>query len=246
MNNHEAKLILQAYRPGGQDASDPFFTDALEQARQDPELQKWFAEENVLNARLQARLETALPVPRGLKAELLALRKTIRPTPWWFQPMKLAAAAVIVLSLGAMFLLLPHKPTQLNSFREAMASQSAQVQDHVVYESHDLANIQQWLQSRNLDSHFNLPAALQSGTPQGCKVINWNGHQATMICFFVNGKHMDLFVMDQTGLPNFPQSGTPEFAAADGLMTAMWTDGKKVYLLTGENKEILQEVLQPS
>src|SRR5258706_136048 len=40
MNNQEAKLILQAYRCGGQDASDPLFAEALEQARRDPELAK--------------------------------------------------------------------------------------------------------------------------------------------------------------------------------------------------------------
>ena len=44
MNNQEAKLILQAYRPGGRDTFDPLFAEALEQARRDPELQKWFAE----------------------------------------------------------------------------------------------------------------------------------------------------------------------------------------------------------
>jgi len=98
MNNQEARLILQAYRPGGEDASDPLFAEALEQARRDPELQKWFAEQNALEARLQTRLERAIPVPRGLKSDLLALRKISR-VPWWFQPMKLAAAAVVVLLL---------------------------------------------------------------------------------------------------------------------------------------------------
>src|SRR5579871_3009993 len=101
MNNQEAKLILQAYRPGGEDASDPLFAEALEQARRDPELQKWFAEQIALETHLKARLETAIPVPRGLKSDLLALRKTSRPAPWWWwlQPMRLAAAAAVVLLL---------------------------------------------------------------------------------------------------------------------------------------------------
>ncbi len=246
MNNQEAKLILQAYRADGQDAADPFFAEALEQARRDPELQKWFAEENALNTRVQARLETAIPVPSGLKANLLALRKTVRPVPWWFQPMKLAAAAVILLSLGAALLLLSQRPTPLASFREAMARSSAQMQDHIVLESHDFGKIQQWLQSRNMDTNFNLPAALQAGIPQGCRTVDWNGHKATMICFFVNGNHMDLFVMDRTGLPDFPENGAPQFAQAGGLMTVTWANGGKVYLLTGQSKELLQKVLQPT
>ena len=244
MNNQEAKLILQAYRPNGQDASDPFFGEALEQSQRDPELQKWFAEEMALNSRLQTRLEGAIPIPPGLKSDLLALQKTVRPTPWWFQPMKLAAAAVILVSLGAIFLLLPQKPTQLASFRETMAQSSAQTQEHVVFESHDIAKIQQWLQSRNMGTNFDLPAALQAGTAQGCRVVDWNGHQATMICFMVNGEHMDLFVMDRAGLPAFPDNGATQFASANGVMTAMWANGGKVYLLTGRDKELLQKVLQ--
>ena len=244
MNNQEAKLILQAYRPNGADASAPFFAEALEQSRRDPELQKWFAEEMLLNTRLQARLENAIPIPSGLKADLLALRKTVRPTPWWFQPMKLAAAAVILVSLGAIFLLLSRNPTQVASFRDAMARSSTETQEHVVFESHDIAKIQQWLQSKDMETNFDLPAALQAGVAQGCRMVNWNGHQATMICFMVNGEHMDLFVMDRAGLPGFPESGSPQFASANGVMTAMWADGGKVYLLTGQNRELLQKVLQ--
>jgi hypothetical protein len=76
--------------------------------------------------------------------------------------------------------------------------------------------------------------------------VNWNGHQATMICFLLqDGKHLDLFVMDRAGLPDFPENGAPQFAQAGGLMTAMWASSQKVYLLTGQNKELLQKVLQP-
>ena len=243
MNNQEAKLILQAYRADGQDAANPFFAEALEQARHDPELQKWFAEENALNARLQVRLETAIPVPAGLKADLLALRKTARPIPWWFQPMKLAAAAVILLSLGAMLFLLLQKSAPLASFRETMARSSAQTQEHVAFESHDFGKIRQWLQNRHMDTNFDLPVMLQAGVPQGCRTVDWNGRKATMICLFVNGEHMDLFVMDRTGLPDFPENSTPQFAKAGGLMTATWETGQKVYLLTGQSKELLQKAL---
>src|SRR5271168_992124 len=108
MNNQEAKLILQAYRPGGRDASDPLFAEALEQARRDPELQKWFIEEQALDSQIQSKLRPAVAVPRHLKSNLLALRKITRPVPWWFQPMKLAAAAAVVLLLGlSAYLLLP-------------------------------------------------------------------------------------------------------------------------------------------
>jgi len=245
MNNQEAKLILQAYRPGGEDASEPLFAEALEQARRDPELQKWLAEQNALEARLQARLETAIPVPRGLKSDLLALRKISRPAPWWFPPMKLAIAAAAVLLLGlAVLFLPPQKQTQLASFRETMARYSAQTQEHIVFESHDMAKIQQWLQGRGIETNFDLPAALPGRSMQGCRVVDWNGRRATMICFMFNGEHMDLFVMDRAGLPGLPDTSAPQYAKAGDLMTATWSKGDKIYLLTGENKELLQKVLQ--
>jgi hypothetical protein len=246
MNNQEARLILQAYRCGGQDASDPLFAEALEQARLDPELQKWFAEENALDARIQTSLQTAVPVPRELKSNLLAMGKIVRPTPpRWFQPMKLAAAAAVLLLLGlAAFLFSTHKPAQLASFRETMARYSMQQQGHVAYESHDVAKIQQWLQDRGMESNFELPAALHSGPAQGCRVVDWNGRKATMLCFVLDGEHLDLFVMDRAGLPDLPEGGAPRFADANGLMTATWVKGDKVYLLTGDKKKFLQKLLQ--
>jgi hypothetical protein len=44
MNIEEAKLILSAYRPDGQDAGDPQFQEALELTKQNPDLARWFAE----------------------------------------------------------------------------------------------------------------------------------------------------------------------------------------------------------
>jgi len=246
MNNQEAKLILQAYRPNGQDASEPFFAEALEQAHHDPELQKWFAEEMLINARVQARLETAIPVPATLKSELLALRKTVSQTPWWYQPMKLAASVFAVALLGLGLLLATKKPSQLASFRETMAQRSALMQEHIVFQSHDIVQIKQWLQGQNMATNFDLPTLLQGGTPQGCRLVDWNGHKATMICFMLNGQHMDLFVINRDSLPNFPENGAPQFAEANGLMTATWASGGKVYLLTGGSKELLQKVLQPT
>ncbi len=74
MNNQEAKLILQACRPGGQDASDPMFAEALEQVRGDPELQQWFADQCAYDARIGSKLKEAIPIPPDLKASLLAQR----------------------------------------------------------------------------------------------------------------------------------------------------------------------------
>ena len=43
MNRDEAMFILSAYRPGGADAHDAQFAEALDLAKQDAELAAWFA-----------------------------------------------------------------------------------------------------------------------------------------------------------------------------------------------------------
>jgi uncharacterized membrane protein YbaN (DUF454 family) len=247
MNNQEAKLILQAYRPGGRDALDPFFAEALEQGRRDPELQKWFTEEQALDSQIQSKLRQAVAIPPDLKANLLALRKVIRPAPWWFQPMKLAAAAAVVLLLGlAAFFLLPQKPAQLASFREKMTRYSMQVQGHITFASPDFTKIQQWLQEQGVDANFELPGGLQGKPAHGCRVVDWNGQKATMICFVLDdGEHVDFFVMDRAGLPGMPENGGPQFASANGLMTVTWAKDDKVYLMTGNgDKKSFQNLLQ--
>ena len=247
MNNQEAKLILQAYRPGGADAVDPMFAEALEQSRRDPELLKWFAEEQALDAQIQSKLRLAVTVPRDLKANLLVLRKITRPIPWWVGLMKMATAATVVLLLGIIpFLWLTQKPAQLGLFREKMTRYSMQEHGHITFESPDIARIQGWLQNRGVDGNFELPGGLQGKPAEGCRVIDWNGQKATMICFVLDsGEHVDFFIMDRAGLPRLPENGPPQFASANGLMTVTWVKGGKVYLLTGNgDKTFFQKLLQ--
>jgi len=246
MNNQEAKLILQAYRPGGRDAFAPFFAEALEQARRDPELQKWFAEEQAFDSQFQSKLRLAVAIPPDLKANLLALRKVIRPAPWWLQTMKLDAVAAVVLLVLAAFFFLLQKPTQLALFREKMIRYSMQVQGHIAFESPDITKIQQWLQDRGVDANFELPGGLQGKPAHGCRVVYWNGQKATMICFVLDdGKHVDFFVMDRAGLSGLPENGAPQFAFANGSTTVTWAKDDKVYLLIGNgDKRFFQNLLQ--
>jgi hypothetical protein len=245
MNNQEAKLILRAYRPEGGDATDPMFAEALEQARRDPELHKWLAAETALDAQVQARLRTAIPVPRDLKSNLLAQRKIVRPAPWWFQPMKLAAAAAVLLAGILAFLLLSQKPAPLASFRETMARYSTRGKGHVVFESHDIAKVRQWLQDRAISASFELPAALPPGSTHGCRVVDWNGRKATMLCFVLDdGEHLDLFVVEHAGLPDVPENSAPQYAQEGGLATAAWSKNGKIYLLTASDKKQLQKLLE--
>ena len=66
MDNREAKFILNAYRPNGQDADDPRFSEALEQVRRDPMLERWFSESIAFDTVMTEKLR-AIEVPPDLR-----------------------------------------------------------------------------------------------------------------------------------------------------------------------------------
>lgn len=83
MTNHEAKFILSAYRPGGQDACEPMFEEALEQVRRDPELAAWFREERRFDESVSAALVQAVPIPSDLLSRIQAGGRVSEPGRGW-------------------------------------------------------------------------------------------------------------------------------------------------------------------
>jgi len=246
MNNQEAKLILQAYRLGGQDAADPQFQEALEQLKRDPELADWFAHERIIETRVQAKIKDAVKPPPYLKAHLLALGKTARPVAWWRQPLWLAAAAsMVLLGIVATIWWSRLSGQEFASFRQAMVQNAMQTTNHVSFETHDLTKVQQWLQDHDMNANFDLPAALRGNSTEGCRVVDWRGRKVTMICYVFNGKdHLDLFVFDSTRFGGFTPSQTLTFAQTEGCMTASWSRGNKTYLLaTSGGEAVLRKYL---
>ena len=248
MNNQEAKLILQAYRLGGQDAADPQFQEALEQLKRDPELARLSLP---LGSGLSRRMSkpksrTQSKPPSHLKAHLLALGRISRPAVWWRRPIWLAAAASVVL-LGVVATIWKSRSSaqEFPAFRQAMVQNAMQTTDHVSFETHDLTKIQQWLQDRDMNTNFDLPASLRGNSAEGCRVVDWRGRKLTMICFVFNGKdHLDLFVFDSTRFGSFTPSQTLKFAQTEGFMTATWTRGNRTYLLaTSGGEAVLRKYL---
>ena len=249
MNNSEARLILQAYRPGGEDASDSMMAAALEQDGQDPDLQKWLANEQALDDRIQSHLRTALPVPVDLKANLLALSKMAPTQSRWRQPAWLAAAAAVALLLGLSAVWLrPADSRQLDSFRRAMVGYSQQTHDHVAFKASDAVQIRQWLRRQDMKADFILPSGLRGLAANGCRVVEWQGRKAALICFTLpGGQHLDFFVLEGPGVPGLAAGGAPQYAQAGAEMTATWSQGARVYLLAGGgDKQLLASLLRDS
>jgi len=245
MNNEEAKLILQAYRPGGQDAHDPRFREALEQAQRDPELARWFANEQALDSRINAKLKTAIAPPANLKSQLLAQRKILRPVAWWRQPVwQLAAAACLALLLTvAAIWLKTARASGFAQYRSEMAEFAGLKLDRLDLMTRDVAEVRRWLVQQNSNGDFVVPAGLDGRPSVGCRLLEWKGRKVSLVCFELQNRQIaHLLVVDRDAFRNAPAE-SPVFNQVGEVATVSWSRGNKTYLMAskgGTEQELLK------
>jgi hypothetical protein len=240
MDNREARFILEAYRPGGQDAGDPYFTGALEQARRDPELAKWFEVERALDAAIAAKVQLS-PVPVTLKADILAGRKVVAVAPFWQRRTLWAAAAALIalLSLAVLWQLrIAAGRPQFAAFHADM-SQFLNHIERLDFQNEDMAKIRHWLASHEAHTEIVLPPRLEGQPGVGCRVLEWQGHKVSLVCYYLrpeDGRRIDelhLLVIDRDELRDAPPADAPLFATAGKWETASWSDDRHAYILAG-------------
>ena len=245
MNKQEAKFILQAYRPGGEDAADPQFAEALEVARQTPELTQWLSEETALDEALGRKLQDT-PVPEDLKEKILVSRKLIQVTPRWRQPAWLAAAASVALMLGLLVSLQsPAKPGQeFTDYRQSMIEFAQHRMDGLDYKSETIPDIRQWLANRSIHGGFVAPASLAGLPAKGCRLLQWNDQQVALICFSTDAEPVHLYVLDYNEMQGVPPSEQPDVRTLGDWQTTGWSQGGKVYLAASRgNSKLMRNLL---
>src|SRR5947209_7072 len=101
MNSRQAKEILMRCRPDGSDPADPELAEAVEFARRDPELARWFERHCAFQNAVRDQLKQ-IPIPPDLKEKVLAGYPEASTVVWWRRPVfqALAAAADITLLIG--------------------------------------------------------------------------------------------------------------------------------------------------
>jgi len=238
MNREEAQFILHVYRPNGEDAHDPQFEEALALVRNDPELARWFAREQALDAAIAGRIHSVQPPP-DLRTQLLLARKVIHPRRWWRKPTRVAAAALVALLIAAASLLLLRRSgeTEFASFRGTMIEAYLDMSNHIDVIGLDADELKRWLAEHGGDSRFALPPRLADKGIIGCKVLEWHGHRVTLLCLKFGGKHVDVFVINESDLPRVSLGATPHVSSERGLTTATWRREGKIYFLAGNIPE---------
>lgn len=249
MNNEQAKVILSAYRPGGEDATSPQFAEALEQARRDPELARWFAEERALDTVIAAKLKVA-PVPAHLEDTILAGRKVIRPAVWWRQAGWLAAAAAVVFLMGMSAVLLPRLRAPSLARLQTDAIKWLDGLDRLDLATNNLAGVRAWLANRSAHEDFVVPAGLENRVPLGCRIFDWRGRKVTLVCFKLDGAgglagEAHLLIVDAGALRGAP-TGPARFAQLGRWAIATWREGAHGYVLATHGDEAKVRMLLPS
>src|SRR5437016_535901 len=177
MDNLEAKFVLNAYRPGGQDANDPRFAEALEQVRRDPVLERWFVDSIAFDTAMTEKLR-AIEVPPDLRESILAGVKVSRPLRWSRPFIKWAiAAAVILTTVVGSVIWYSGRPVRLAGWQSAaldVISSLVKNESSFDAQSRNTADLLAWLRANHAPAAQKLPDNLGKLESVGCKTFSWN------------------------------------------------------------------------
>ena len=249
MNKDEIRKILASVRPGGQDAADPLVASAKESAQKDPELARWFEEQQEFDRKF-AEVVDEIPIPAGLQTRIMAAgasgRTRIRQGSLWPRRIGWAAAAIVVLvALFSSWRGLFQPVVSLADFRGEMIS-FIKLVPPLELESRDLERIQTWLSRTDAPADVSVPPALSALEPVGCRVFFFRGQKVTLICFRRGGtKLAHLLVLDRLALQGLRSDGAPVFAQEGEWMTAAWREKGRIYLLAAQGDRALLEHFLP-
>jgi hypothetical protein len=240
MTRDEAKAILQVWRPGGEDAEDPRFAEALKALEQDTELARWFAEQKGFDSAMAAQVQT-IQVPRDLKASILAQKPVVR-VPFWQRDLlplfqrpapRWALAACVAGLLVAGSWATMRSTSHFADYRREITDEAWDANPHVELRTSDLKTIKQWLAERGMRTKLVIPSALRDMNILGCRILKWRGHQVVSLCLSDGVRHNHLFVTDQIEFANRPWEHLPDYENCGRWKTAAWSHGDRTYLLVG-------------
>jgi hypothetical protein len=238
MDNREAKFVLSAYRPGGQDASDRRFAEALEQARRDPALERWFVESIAFDEAMTEKLRD-VEVPPDLRENILAGVKVSRPLRWSRPFIKWAIAAALI-SMAILGSLIWHetRPAHLIGWQnKALDVVSSLVRNESRFDaqSHDPSDLVAWLRMNDAPAAQTLPQELAKLKSLGCKTFSWNGIPVSVICFMrPDGGLIHLVTTSIAVESDRALRRQPRVVQQDHWATATWREGKMTYMLALE------------
>ena len=246
MTCEEAKLILQACRPGGEDLADPQVMAALELASNDPELMASLKEQRAFDAMISSKLEQ-LPVPPGLEAKIIAATRRPHAARLQWNTAYLAWAASIVI-LASILLLWSGRSgagggRDLSALRTHLATFLREF-PRLDLETERWPEINEWLAQKTPLADLEIPPQLKDYPGLGCRELRWKEKRLFLICFVAQGEVVHLFLLPNSNLSGPPPRSTPIFAQVKGWSTTSWAHGSASYVaLTKGSEALLKNLL---
>lgn len=243
MNNEIAREILGAYRPGGADANDPRFAEALERCKVDPELSKWLHDERSFDENVAAVVQS-LSVPHGFKASLLATAEVGKSNVirHYFRRVQFGAiAAGLAIGIAAALWSLKSERIQSDSLPLlAGGCPSSQLVawidglQSLDYSGNTSGEVASWLANTDGPIPSVLPTGLEVGSVNGCKVFHRaDGEPVTLICFMSHGELVHFFTWEAPADGHLSIDTEPTWFSRASWNGASWREGTQVYALMG-------------
>ena len=200
---------------------------ALKLAREDTQLAAWFGQHCAALVKFPAEPEgvTAAPVPKHRpSAGTERFNRLVKIV------VGLAGLTLLTAALWRHFYSLP--PNTFDSYRDRMARR---VQRSYLMSNNatDQAQIRQYFRAHDGAVNFPLPKNLDKLAGAGASVFTWNSQTVSLLGLDAGGANLYLFLIKKSAFANPSIPGQPQFLRVGRLMTASWTSGDTVYLLTG-------------
>jgi hypothetical protein len=237
MDSREARFILSAYRPEGQDASDPRMAGALEQVRCDPILQRWFDDAVVFDATVTETLRAISP-PNELRESILTGLKVSRASLWPRRLGKWTIAAALILTASLGWLIWHQtRPAHLADWqKQALEVVSSLVRNESSFDaqSNRPADLVAWLHANRLPAPQTLPQNLAKLESLGCKTFSRNGTLVSIICFTRPDGGLIHLVTTSAPAPARSRKSAPDVVQRGKWATATWRQDEEIHMLALE------------
>ncbi len=208
MDNQTAKEILSAYRPGGEDATDPLFKDALAQCERDPHMRIWFAEQRAFDERIESALQS-IRAPESGKHAILALSRAEQgsaPKKRSFGLRRRArmalAACLLVAFVSVVSIQSIHPENQTSSPRELTEMVASAMP--LEFRHADSARVLDWLKERGAPVSPALASKITAIPAAGCRIFEMpDGGKVSLICLQIDRELVHVFVYDEKAREHF-------------------------------------------
>ena len=232
MTNEQAKFILRAYRPRGQDAADPAFSEGLAQAAKDPSLRTWLEREQAFDGALGEKLRTVTP-PAGLREAILAGARASRPVSRFRRPATwMAIAASLVVLLGVAWVL-PRSVSAATSVDELarFALTELTLPGHPRGQPlSELGEFGAWLGNVSNKLGGGLPVDLSELRANNCRVVTVAGREVFEICF-KRDVWYHIYIARRGDFGCQEAEYAPMYREQGELASCTWVDDQHVYVL---------------